>query len=317
MSFNMPAFAADELKNPQNITFSIPEAPETTFRLENVLDEYMVTIAAEGYQDTYRQFPFYTFFLDGEGSVTADKDISFGFYRLLLYDDGSPITVPRASIELFESGKKIHLRYGIANEITSLYADVYADGSIGAYGEEVVARLGFLLYQSLEYGFESFGDYELRPISELAVTPSVPALTAKPTASTVLVNSQNIAFDAYNIEDSNYFKLRDLAFVLNGTEKQFEVGWNGANNVITLTSKQPYTAAGGEMTDKGAGDKTPTPTSSKIYLDGKEVTFTAYNIGGNNYFKLRDIGAAFDFGVTWDGAKNTIVIDTGIGYTPE
>ncbi|MDR2442720.1 MAG: hypothetical protein LBE31_04280, partial [Deltaproteobacteria bacterium] len=59
------------------------------------------------------------------------------------------------------------------------------------------------------------------------------------------------------------------------------------------------------------------PTTSKITLDGAEVSLTAYNIGGNNYFKLRDIGAAFDFGVTWDSAKNTIVIDTSIGYTPE
>jgi hypothetical protein len=32
---------------------------------------------------------------------------------------------------------------------------------------------------------------------------------------------------------------------------------------------------------------------------------------------LRDIGQALDFGVTWDGAKNTIVIDTTTGYTPE
>jgi hypothetical protein len=57
--------------------------------------------------------------------------------------------------------------------------------------------------------------------------------------------------------------------------------------------------------------------ASTIILDGRKVPFTAYNIGGNNYFKLRDIGAAFDFGVDWDGAQNTIVIDTSKGYTPE
>ena len=41
------------------------------------------------------------------------------------------------------------------------------------------------------------------------------------------------AFDAYNIEGSNYFKLRDLAYVLNGTDKQFEVGWDAAANAIS------------------------------------------------------------------------------------
>ena len=146
---------------------------------------------------------------------------------------------------------------------------------------------------------------------------TTPTLVAKPTSSTVLVNGENIAFDAYNINGNNYFKLRDLAYILSGTEKQFEASWDGANNAIVLTSDKPYTAVGGEMTGKGAEDKTPTPTNSKIIMDGKEVQFTAYNIEGNNYFKLRDIGAAFDFGVDWDGANNTIVINTSKGYTPE
>ena len=156
-------------------------------------------------------------------------------------------------------------------------------------------------------------------VSAFPARPALAAapLSAKPTASTVLVNGENVAFDAYNINDNNYFKLRDLAFTLNGTVKQFAVGWDGDNNAISLTSGQGYAPDGSEMKSKGAGNKTPSPTTSKIYLDGKDVQFTAYNIEGNNYFKLRDIGEAFDFGVTWDGARNTIVIDTSIGYTPE
>jgi len=136
------------------------------------------------------------------------------------------------------------------------------------------------------------------------------ALIAKPTASTVLVNGKNVAFDAYNINSNNYFKLRDLAFILSGTEKQFEIGWDGANNAIVLTRGKPYTKVGGEMTGKGIGNKTPAPTNSKIYLDGKEVSFTAYSIEGNNYFKLRDIGQSFNFVVDWDDAMNSIIIDT-------
>ena len=152
----------------------------------------------------------------------------------------------------------------------------------------------------------------LFPVTASAVTP-----VALPTASTVLVNGENVAFDAYNINDNNYFKLRDLAFVLNGTEKQFEVGYDTATRAITLTSGERYTPDGSEMKSKGDGIKTPTPTTSKVYLDGEEVQFTAYNIDGNNYFKLRDVGQAFDFGVEWDGTKQTIVIETSKGYTPE
>ena len=141
---------------------------------------------------------------------------------------------------------------------------------------------------------------------------------ATPTASTVLVNGQSVAFDAYLINGNNYFKLRDLAYTINGTEKQFEVGWDGAKNAISLTSGRPYTAVGGEMAGKGGGAKTPEPTNSKIIQDGGKEQFTAYLIDGNNYFMLRDIGAAFDFGVDWDGDRNTIVIDTSKGYiTPD
>jgi hypothetical protein len=62
---------------------------------------------------------------------------------------------------------------------------------------------------------------------------------------------------------------------------------------------------------------TARPTSSPVLVNGKNTAFDAYNIANNNYFKLRDIGQAFDFGVDWDGARNTIVIDTSKGYTPE
>ena len=145
--------------------------------------------------------------------------------------------------------------------------------------------------------------------------PPPAALTAKATNSTVLVNGEAIAFEAYNIGGFNYFKLRDLAYVLNGTEKQFEVGWDAANNAISLTSGKPYTAVGGEMTGgSSSGDKTGTPTTSEIYIDGKEALLEAYNIGGSNYFKLRDVMQALDVYVGYDEATKTITLDTSKGY---
>jgi hypothetical protein len=142
-------------------------------------------------------------------------------------------------------------------------------------------------------------------------------VTVQPTVSTVLVNGESVTFDAYNINGNNFFKLRDLAYTLSGTDKQFDVGWDGANNSISLASGRPYTAVGGEMQGKGADDKQANPMTSRIYLDDKEISFTVYNIEGNNYFKLRDIGETFDFGVDWDAESNTIAIDTGKGYELE
>lgn len=142
-------------------------------------------------------------------------------------------------------------------------------------------------------------------------------ITATPTSSSVLVNGKSVAFKAYNINGYNYFKLRDLAKVLSGTEKQFEVGWDGANNAILITTGKIYTSVGGELSVSGnTASVTATLTSSKVYLNGRETSLMAYNIGGYNYFKLRDVATVIDFGVTWDSGTGTIRIDTTTGYTP-
>lgn len=145
----------------------------------------------------------------------------------------------------------------------------------------------------------------------LAAMPTV----ARPTSSAVFLNGESIAFDAYSINDNNYFRLRDIAYALSGTEKQFDIDWDGENNAITLSSGQPYTMVGGEMVSKGAGEKAVARTNSIIYLDGRAALLRAYNIEGNNYFKLRDLGRIFDFGVDWDGASNAVLLDTDKRYT--
>jgi hypothetical protein len=102
-----------------------------------------------------------------------------------------------------------------------------------------------------------------------------------------------------------------------GTVKQFSVEWDPDKNAISLTSGQPYVPNGSEMSAKGSGVQHPVPTTSSIYLDGVELALTAYNINDNNYFRLREVGIALDFDVTWDIPTQTILIDTSTGYTPD
>ena len=54
-------------------------------------------------------------------------------------------------------------------------------------------------------------------------------------------------------------------------------------------------------------------------VNGKVVAFEAYNVNGNNCFKLRDFEQAVNnieknFKVTWDGVTNTVGIDTSKSY---
>ena len=141
--------------------------------------------------------------------------------------------------------------------------------------------------------------------------------TANPTESTVYVNGVSEPFEAYNIGGSNYFKLRDLAYVLNGTEKQFEVGYDNDTRAITLTSGQAYTAVGGEMAQGDGSAKLASPTESSIYFDGEELNLTVYNIGGNNFFKLRDLMEVIDVYVGYDSETRAITLDTSREYELE
>ncbi|MDP4132396.1 MAG: stalk domain-containing protein [Bacillota bacterium] len=141
---------------------------------------------------------------------------------------------------------------------------------------------------------------------------NVPAL---PTSSKILVNGTKTMFEAYTINGNNYFKLRDLAKVVSGTDKQFEVSWDGSKNAINLISNKIYTAVGGEMEVNADSNKQNAVLSTaKIYIDGQEAQLSAYTINGNNYFRLRDIAKAFDIGITWNGEASTIGIDTSISY---
>ena len=51
-------------------------------------------------------------------------------------------------------------------------------------------------------------------------------------------------------------------------------------------------------------------SSQPIYVDGQKVELESYNIAGSNYVKLRDIGKAVGFNVSWDGSAVQIDSDT-------
>jgi hypothetical protein len=137
------------------------------------------------------------------------------------------------------------------------------------------------------------------------------------TASThnIQVDGQPVSLTAYSIGGSNYFKLRDVATLLSGTDAQFEVGYDNAAKLITLTTGQSYTSVGGELKKSDSTPRLGTANSAAISLDGESKTFTAYNIDGNNYFMLRDLGAALGFNVTWDNSTRTVSIITTEPYT--
>ena len=65
---------------------------------------------------------------------------------------------------------------------------------------------------------------------------------------------------------------------------------------------------------QAADSLTVRPSTQTFYLCGQQVQFEAYQIHGNNFVKLRDIGKAVDFGVTYDAATNSVYVDSTQPY---
>ncbi len=58
-------------------------------------------------------------------------------------------------------------------------------------------------------------------------------------------------------------------------------------------------------------------SSQRFVMDGKSVQIEAYSINGSNYAKIRDIGKATGFNVSYDAASNTVVINTAEPYAED
>lgn len=146
----------------------------------------------------------------------------------------------------------------------------------------------------------------------LALCPS--ALAASKivrTSQKLTVNGSPVSCDIYNIDGSNYFKLRDLAALMNGTRSQFAVGYDEKTRTVSVTLGEPYTEIGGELQIGEDKSKKAAPSKQTILINGTPCSdLSVYNIGGNNFFKLRDLGSAVGFAVDYDDATRTMIVES-------
>ncbi len=149
----------------------------------------------------------------------------------------------------------------------------------------------------------------LKNSSEEPESPAEPeAPDAVPTSQRLIVDGEEKDTEIYNIEGYNYFKLRDMAALLNGTGSQFGVTYDAERDTVVLSTGEAYESIGGEL-EKGE-DKSDTivPSAQSIEIDGEKAELTAFNIGGYNFFKLRELGEALGFGVAYDEEADTMTV---------
>ena len=156
-------------------------------------------------------------------------------------------------------------------------------------------------------------------ISILLVLVLVFSLSANVFAEEICRSTQSLEIDgtlvdcnAYNIDGYNYFRLRDLAFLLAGTPCCFNVTYDEATDTVTLTTGEAY-MEGNQEIDSAMIPQYFTPSVQKLIVDGKVIEeMSAYNIDGSNYFKLAELKSFLGFGLSYNETTRTVKITTDV-----
>lgn len=140
---------------------------------------------------------------------------------------------------------------------------------------------------------------------------------------TIQVDATTAEFTTYALKDAgggmtNYVRLRDLAKVMSWSDAPFNVTWDGAVNIVTKTK---YVSDGTEFSVPFFGNQSYTVPTAATKVNGVATPLDAILItdaqgGGYTYYKLRDLGQALNFDVSWSAEKG-IYVDTTKPYTPD
>jgi len=151
--------------------------------------------------------------------------------------------------------------------------------------------------------------------SEDVTNSGTETLVATPSSEKIFVDGIQKNFTVYNIDGSNYIKLRDLGKALSSTDAKFDVRYDATTNSVYLTSGFYYTSIGGELS--GNSDVAmQNITCSFVKLNGS-MSVPAYNINGNNYFNLRYIARILNFYVRYNQDSDIVNIGTAQSYEAE
>lgn len=275
--------------------------------------------ATQGEYLTYNGEPVIGYFFSSDGGATEDAvNVWGGDYPYLqgkedpyeTYDSSWSVTLTAEEIrqKLVSAGYSIGT---VANVEVTRRTDTDNVNEVtvtDTTGKQVVIRRDDC---RTVFGLDSIR-YTITPNASASTAATLPQSTSvkiQPSTHVVTVDGERVDPQGYNINGYNFYKLRDIAYILNGTDSQFNVTWDGANNRIVLTDDAAYQEVGGEMTSSAStAIKNVSESDSTIVLDGKTLSLTGYRINGNNYYKIRDVGSALGFSVDFDPETEIILI---------
>lgn len=291
----------------------IPYEPE--YNINEAYNKSLISI--DGIKDIYHSSEFsvgqegYIAYSASPTVITAACDLDdFSVYPMYyinehqLWDNATPIYPDgkkAQDYDWYERHQEIYKNEPDINLVEYVYAKK---------GEKyTLTQPGYYhVYGSI---YDESGNYENDIRTDIVI--KITDLNAIYTSSKVLVDGAEVNFEAYNIEGNNYFKLRDIAMLLNKNNVDYQfinVTWNAEKQTVDVIQGEKYVPVGGEFAPGDGISKIASYGANELYINGWPVKVRAYNVNGNNYFKLRDLAELFYFDVGWDANANSVIIDT-------
>ena len=105
-------------------------------------------------------------------------------------------------------------------------------------------------------------------------------VVAKKANQKLTLDGKDVEAPFYNINGSNYIKLRDLAVILNETEKKFNISYDNENKTFIIERYRPYEKMKGDLEEIKS-------EKAKAMLSTKTV-YINYNPKGSDIYEKRD-----------------------------
>lgn len=153
--------------------------------------------------------------------------------------------------------------------------------------------------------------------SNITASPSKTNFVVKGLEKNAKETTKNIT-QAYTINNTNYLQLRAIATLLNKTDAQFNIGWDGQYAVIEPGKPFTGTVTGSKMQTTNY----IRTSGTKFKMNGEVFSFADARLinGDTNYIQLREfaqkmVGTASQFNLYWDSSAGKVVIQPGAAYT--
>lgn len=198
----------------------------------------------------------------------------------------------------------------IYKELNTYFFDLACDG---VYKEDYELRTPFvpslLGEERLVEIYKEHGiPLESGPAQPLEKPGETQNKTAIPSPQKVIINGENSLLQGYLLDDSIYYKLRDLAAALADTESQFAIEYDATSGNIEIKPGSTYSKLDSDLLPLDDAEVNAKRSNQAVAIGGEEFSITGYAINGYNYFKLEDIAKYINCNISYD--ESNVILTT-------